>query len=722
MPGAIQSHGRMLVLDGRTSALQAWSANWQDGAADALGRLDAQVLTATPDDGSSVQIGFLPLAGGTYSCWAHRIAGRLIVECEPEPSERSPEAPIYGVVRDLLPRLQAAPTVEAIAELAAQELQRLTGFGRCLVYQFDEDGHGEVLGEALQPGYEGYKGLRFPASDIPQQARELYLSNRFRLIPDAGYEPVPLIAAADGPDPRDIDLSQAFLRSVSPVHLEYMRNMGTPASMSISIVVDGRLWGLASCHHHSPRNLSPDMRVACTHFGQLLSMQIDAKRTTALVAERLELRKQTLQIVASVADNDASLRSILDDPAMLLRMACATGAAVVLDDQSWTVGDVPPTDVLLELAGWIAGMGREVYESSQLADQHSASTAWTNTAAGVLAISISQVHRHVILWFRPEIVQTVTWAGDPRKTMQPDASGRIHPRHSFDSWVEQIGGRSAPWSDAEVSAVGELRQALIGIVLRRAEELAAIANELGRVNKELEAFSYSVSHDLRAPMRHIAGYVDLVMDTEGQALSVRAHRYLGHVKDAAAFAGQLVDALLDFSRMGRTALKIKVVDLNLLVDGLVREFSSSERERKIEWHIEPGLPKVTADALLLQVAVRNLIGNALKYSRKRGISVVHVRPMLDNSGQGIEVEDNGVGFQMQYVSKLFNVFQRLHQSDEFEGTGIGLANVKRIVERHGGRVWAKGVPGQGATFGFMLPSILPTTLIQAQSEIPFDHA
>ncbi len=708
VPGSIQPHGRMLVLDGDSLALLAWSANWPAGSVErALAGLNPQVLQDVPADGVQVQVGEWRDDGGhgglLHTCWAHRNATQIIVEVEPASPEKLPQAPIYGVARDFLPRLQEARTVEALAQLAVEELRRLTGFGRSLVYRFDADGHGEVLAEALEAGYDSYLGHHFPGADIPQQARALYLGNRFRLIPNAHYAPVPLLTTEGAPAAGDIDLSQAFLRSVSPVHLEYMRNMGTLASMSVSIVVDGKLWGLASCHHHEPLYLNASLRAACSLLGQFLSMQIEAKQANAEVGARLELRKLTLQLVSQLADSDASLRRIVDEPSLLLRMARATGAAVVLDDQVWTAGETPATDAVMELAGWIAGMGLDVYESSQLAAHYAPAAQWQATAAGVLAVSISQVHRHVILWFRPEIVQTVTWAGDPRKSRQPDATGRIHPRRSFDSWVQQIVGRCMPWSPAELGMAGELRQALIGIVLRRAEELAAIAGELGRVNKELEAFSYTVSHDLRAPMRHIAGYVDLVMETEGHGLSARAQRYMGHVKDAAAFAAQLVDALLDFSRMGRTALHLKSVDFNALVGGLVREISRHERARTIEWHVEPDLPRVQADPLLLQVAVRNLLGNAVKYSRDSDPAVIHVRAVRNDHGHGLEVQDNGVGFQMQYVSKLFQVFQRLHQSEEFEGTGIGLANVKRIVERHGGSVWARSEVGQGATFGFVLP-------------------
>jgi chemotaxis family two-component system sensor kinase Cph1 len=308
-----------------------------------------------------------------------------------------------------------------------------------------------------------------------------------------------------------------------------------------------------------------------------------------------------------------------------------------------------------------------------------------------------------VLWFRPELLQTITWAGDPRKADAAAGDGRIHPRRSFDSWVETIRGRAAPWTGAQLGAAAELRQALIGIVLRRAEEMAQVAAELGRVNKELEAFSYTVSHDLRAPMRHIAGYVDLVVESEGARLGERALRYLAHAKEASAFAGQLVDGLLDFSRMGRAALKIRATETAALVEDLAAELTRMEPGREIVWSIAPDLPVLQADPLLLQIAVRNLLENAVKYSRASQPARIAVRAVRRDDGDGLEIEDNGVGFQMKYVGKLFGVFQRLHAAEEFEGTGIGLANVRRIVERHGGTVWGRGEIKIGACFGFVLP-------------------
>jgi light-regulated signal transduction histidine kinase (bacteriophytochrome) len=504
-----------------------------------------------------------------------------------------------------------------------------------------------VLAERIDPGYDSYAGHRFPATDIPAQARALYLVNHIRLIPDANYEAVPLLGVGGEPDPAGLDLGFASLRSVSPVHLEYMRNMGTIASMSVSVVSRGRLWGLISCHDHEARHLPFQTRVACEHLGRLLSLQVQAQEDNAEVAGRLALHQRVLTLVAMMAETDGTLQRLTDPDLALHHLTDADGAAVVLNDSVWSIGETPPAETVRQLAHWIAARGGETFCTDRLPEVYPKAEALLPGCAGVLAISISQVHRHVVLWFRPELVQTIQWAGDPRQKLPGD--GRIHPRQSFQSWQERVRGRSAPWHAAQQSAVSELRQALLALVLRRAEELAGHAVELGRVNKELEAFSYTVSHDLRAPMRHIAGYVDLVLEDNVKTLDERSARYLRHVKDAAAYAGKLVDALLDFSRLGRSALRPHWVDCTALVEDLVDELRQQERGRTIEWELATPLPRLWADPLLLQVALRNLMSNAAKYTRGRHPARIRIAPLTLPEGSGLEISDNGVGFPMKYV-------------------------------------------------------------------------
>jgi chemotaxis family two-component system sensor kinase Cph1 len=353
---------------------------------------------------------------------------------------------------------------------------------------------------------------------------------------------------------------------------------------------------------------------------------------------------------------------------------------------------------------WLLEHGREeVFHTDRLPALVADGDRYRERACGLLAIPLSSLHRSYVLWFRGEVHQTVRWGGDPRKPVDPERTGeRLHPRRAFESWLEIVRGRSLPWRPSEVDAAAELRHAIVAIVLRKAEELAEVSAELSRSNQELEAFSYSVSHDLRAPFRHIVGYSELLRERLQHEPREPVGRYLDTIVESAHFAGTLVDNLLSFSQIGRTSLHLTRVDTARLVDEVCRDVMTEAEGRQVDWRIGP-LPAVTGDLTLLRQVWRNLLSNAVKYTRGRERAVIEVWCEPAEHDLVFGIRDNGVGFEMQYVEKLFGVFQRLHRMEEFEGTGIGLANVRRIVSRHGGRTWAVGAVDQGATFFFTLP-------------------
>ncbi|HWT39335.1 MAG TPA: ATP-binding protein [Paraburkholderia sp.] len=637
----------------------------------------------------------------------HRYLGVAFVELEPARGTADVFSSMYPLVRTFINRLQEVHSVADLAALAAQEVQRITGYGRTLVYDFDEEGNGHVIAEALDKGYPSYMDQRFPASDIPPQARALYVRNRIRLIADASYAPATLVPALNPITHAPTDLTYASLRSVSPVHVQYMKNMGTWSSMSMSIVVRGKLWGLISCHHASARVPPFEVRTACEHIAQVLSLQVEAKEDHAEAEHRLELRRRQSHLLATMANTDHFIDALTNDPRELLALTNSAGAAIVFDGRIVPVGNAPDRETIEQLVAWLDTQSDDIYSTDDLAH------AWGRPAhpehAGVLALSISKLFRNYVIWFRAEVVRTLKWAGDPRAKLS-SLSASLSPRESFETWTETVRGRSSPWRQAELEIAVEFRTALLGIVLGRAEELAQLALELGRANEELEGFSYTVSHDLRAPLRHIVGFADLLREMESAKLSERGRHFVERIMGAARFGGKLVDDLLAFSQMGRAALRPQGVDLRALVQTLVADEQRNAGERPIHWRIGD-LPQVTADPVLLHVVLRNLIENAVKFSRLHddpnvpAVIEISSRPGEDDlAGQRVVfVRDNGVGFDMRYVDKLFGVFQRLHRAEEFEGTGIGLASVRRIVERHGGRTWAEGELDKGATISFSLP-------------------
>jgi len=248
----------------------------------------------------------------------------------------------------------------------------------------------------------------------------------------------------------------------------------------------------------------------------------------------------------------------------------------------------------------------------------------------------------------------------------------------------------------------EAEEALRIINAELEQRIAGRTTDLEAANKELEAFSYSVSHDLRAPLRHVAGFVGLLQKRLKSHPDEKTHQYMNAISEASNRMGNLIDDLLNFSRIGREPMRKKKVNLNSLVKGVVQEMQEQLKERKITWEIEE-LPDILGDESLVRLVMVNLLSNAVKFTSTRPQSEIKIECKDERDTFTCSVKDNGVGFDMQYVDKLFGVFQRLHTQDEFEGTGIGLANVQRIIARHGGRVWAEAAVGQGATFYFTLP-------------------
>ena len=730
--GTLQPHGFLVALDGPDLRIVQASANVPGlpgrPAAEIHGKPLASALPEAVEAVEAFRLAPAEREGArylasltldtqegprSYDLAAHRSADLIVLEFE----EIASEAASYQSLDALYPRLSAfveglhaAGSVADLCRLLAADIRHITGFDRALVYRFDRDWHGTVVAEAGNGVLPSYLDLRFPASDIPAQARELYRRNRLRIIPDAAYEPVPILPTLTPGTGAPLDLSQSVLRSVSPVHVEYMRNMGTQASMSVSIVVDGALWGLISCHNKAAHRVPLQARNACDFLTRIFALQLAAKERGALAEQRIRLGAIQARLLGYMAEEEQFIDGLLNHPADVLALADAAGAAVVTAESCRLLGATPSVGEVRALHDWLSGqsMGDQVYVTDALGEAYAPGRAFADRASGLLAISISQKYASYVLWFRPEVVQTVKWGGDPTKAATADPAGgpeRLHPRKSFETWKETVQGRSLSWSDPEIDAAKDLRAAVLGSVLRRAEELAALSEELQRSNKELEAFSYSVSHDLRAPFRHIVGYSELLRAREAERLSEKGRHYVDTIAEAALSAGRLVDNLLNFSQMGRNALNRVSGDMGQLVEEVRRRIAQDvPPERVVHWRIGP-LGRVYADPVMLRLVVENLLSNAVKYTRDVPEAVIEVGREPDQDGEAVfYVRDNGIGFDMAYVGKLFGVFQRLHRVEDFEGTGIGLANVRRIVERHGGRTWANGALGRGATFHFTLPS------------------
>lgn len=740
IPGAIQPHGILMVLQGNHFKIVQISANcsqWlQREAAELLGTplsehfsTEAQnkLQRCLEGEFDSVNpLSFRYVRGEEviqeFDGIVHRLdTERIIVELEPRKSKNTVNFfDFYRFVKTPLDRIRHVQSLDELCQTLTVEIRNLCKFDRVMVYQFAPDGSGHVMAESCRTGLKPFLGLHYPASDIPRQAKRLYTRNLLRIVPNTRYEPVPLLPALDPQTQKPTNLSDSVLRSVSPLHLEYLDNMGVAASMSISILQQGNLWGLIACHHSTPHQLDYEHRTIAEFIGQVAGMEIAAKEEADLLDYRLSLTRLQSRFIQSIAQSQDLIAEMPQEE--LLPLVGAAGAVVVNGLQQVHVGTTPPAEAITPLVGWLEGeLETEVlFQSDRLSEVFPAAQEYSKTASGLLALSISKLQGVYLLWFRPEQVQTVSWGGEPGKAISEDEDGniRISPRQSFERWQDVVRGQSTAWLSCELDMALELRTNVLGLLLRNADELATVNQELTRSNDELDAFAYIASHDLKEPLRGIYNYSSFLLeDYEAQLDEDGVHK-LETLMRLTKRMESLIDSLLHFSRLGRVELELEPTPLNELLDEVLEVLSLSRNSEGVEIKVAEQLPTLDCDRIQLNELYSNLLSNAIKYNdkEKKQIAVGQLigeeaRSKLE--AQGLEqetasdsllyVQDNGIGIRERHLKTVFRIFKRLHAPKRYGGgTGAGLTIVKKIVERHGGVLWVESTYEQGSTFYFTL--------------------
>ena len=484
VPGSVQQHGFFLLVDSGFEKVLVASENAERFLHQPLklilgAQLDAilgrEVLLALETVRNPRQkerpalvtyLGSFRIGDDQFSVMAHSIGSTFALEFEQQDRLVGAEM-MNAIITNFVAALGRFQNSQDLCDALTEQIADLTGFDRVLLYNFDNEGHGTVLSEVNNGRLPSYLDLRFPGSDIPRQARELYVLNTTRIIPDADYKPSPLQGSTTRPVAQ-LDLSLSVLRSVSPIHLQYMKNMGTAASMSVSIVLDGKLWGLVSCHHSSPKTVPYLIRSACDMLTKMAATQLTKFQATTRLNEMVHFHSAQRDLLTVLAGEQNYVAAMLKQPRALLRITNAPGVAVLVDGEFSYEGSVPDEASLEKLSQWLdADESRAVFASGNL----SSVLPWTETirdvASGLLAVRISSVQRRYVLWFRPEVVSTVQWAGEPAKS---EADKQLTPRTSFSMWKEIVLGRSEPWTAMEIDSATEFRAALTTIGLRRAEE------------------------------------------------------------------------------------------------------------------------------------------------------------------------------------------------------------------------------------------------------------
>ncbi|MBA4285338.1 MAG: PAS sensor protein [Xanthomonadaceae bacterium] len=510
LAGSIQPHGVLLSVECRSLTIIQASANAADfvGVAartllggsilDLGGTLGAQLAALDPDadlaeplpltctvdsDGGAV------LLDGTV----HRHAGGcLLVELERRDgaarSGYQSTGPVdRASVAMAVKKFSSAPTIASLSEAVVDCVRAQAGYDRVMVYKFDPDGHGEIIAEARRNDLDSLLGHHYPATDIPQRARELYIRNRVRVLVDVHYEPVPILPRRL-PDGSELDMSLCHLRSMSPLHLQYLKNMGVTGTLVVSLVREGRLWGLIACHHYAPRYVPYPVRAVLELLAEVISTRIAAienyvQSQVEVLVKRLELR----MIEATSTDGDWRT-ALFRNARTLLTPVEATGAALFHDGEVMTAGDVPSTPDLRALLAWVSAQPVEggVYTCSSVVRRNPGFASMAATASGVMAVPLSPSRPDWLMWFRKEQPCEYTWAGDPAKPLLNDDPLTLSPRRSFAAWSEIVRGTAAPWTRAETVLAKAIGQTLIDIILQiQAVRLLIAQHQLNLVRSQV---------------------------------------------------------------------------------------------------------------------------------------------------------------------------------------------------------------------------------------------
>ncbi|MCH4875660.1 ATP-binding protein [Pseudomonas sp. TMW22091] len=719
-PGAIQPHGLLVTLTEPDLRIQQISTNVYTLFGLTAESLLGQPLCALTGDEATLAVRkaseypslseapplALSLQGGDYEGLLHREEGVLVLELELKPDASALESTMSKVrnLSRMLQRLQAATTLPALYEICVREIQALTGYDRVLIYRFEEEGHGQVIAEASSPSMELFSGMFFPASDIPEQARELYRTHWLRIIPNADYQPVALLPLLRPDTGAPLDLSGAALRSVSPIHCQYMKNMGVLSSMSISLMDGDRLWGLISCGHRQPLHVPHELRMACQTIGQVLSLQISALQTLEISRQR-DAKMDALVILndAMVNSPEAVFDGLVQTPETLMQLTGASGVAILEDKALHCYGLCPSPQAIRALHQWFRDSGKSVFSSHNLSGVYAPAQAYKDVASGLLAMSLPKPVDNAVMWFRSEVKESIQWSGDPNKplNLEPSANGlRLSPRTSFEIWKVEMDGISTPWSHGDLFAANDLRRSALENDLSRqvVREQAAV-----RARDELVAV---VSHDLRNPMTIISmlcGMMQKAFSSNGPHTSRRITSAIDTMQQASNRMSVLLDDLLDTSKIeaGRYTISPQSLDVSQIFEEAFSLLTPLALEKAVEltFHAEPDL-KMHADPERLFQVLSNLIGNAIKFTPAQG--KIGVVAMSNGDDIVFSVRDSGKGIAPEQLPHIFDRYWTAKEGNAL-GTGLGLYISQGIIKAHGGQLLAESTLGEGSEFRFTVP-------------------
>ena len=714
VPGAVQPHVVLLACGAAAEGFPvlACSGNVADAIAgeqpaSVLGRTLATLLPPELVRDVSAATGSitapnrpfrrsLQLGQAWFALDAHVHAGLLLLELElvaDHPADFGAATPAQA--QDAVSRLRAAPSLVAAAAAAAADIRAMTGFERVLVYRFDADWNGSAVGEDRIAAWDAsLLGLRFPASDIPAQARALYAKSTGRFVVDRDAVPSPLHAAPEDTGTA-VDLTFAPARALSPVHLEYQRNLGVNGSMSLSILVDGALWGLVIGHHRGPHYVTPETRALATLVTDAFALRVHELESARLWREQqatLAAQNRLLEQMAGSDDFVAAVTVAAGQGATLLDLFEAAGAAVVGAGRIARIGSGPDDAALRDLVAWLGGHvppGQRVFATDHLSGHYPAAADWQSVGSGLLAAFVGDGEGgrdHVLLWLRPEVVSTVIWGGDPTKTVLSDGpTGTVLPRRSFERWVEERRGHAEPWAPWQTGIVEALAAAIEGVILRQSRRILALEAQQAALTRALEQkdmLAREIDHRVKNSLQIVAN----VMLLQSRAVADPVAKAAFEDTYARVMSVARVHDSLHLSD------DIESVDLGQTLRQLCSDLSAgmTGAEQRLDVDADNGLMVSSQAAVALSMVATELVTNALKYAYAPGEQGEVEISLKARPAGGVELRvcDTGRGLPADWSDRAGSAGRR---------GGLGMRVIRAMLSQIGAEMEVRAEP-PGACF------------------------
>lgn len=730
IPGSIQPHGFLLGLKQTNFEILFCSNNISDTIevqpAEVLGKSFGEVFGEEAleelkeclyglNEGRSASFA-LTIDNRSVHFLMHESGNSIILDAEQQ-TEKAAQPDFLQLSREFVNYIEETTTIPELCEVVAAGTKKITGYDRVMIYRFDEQYNGEIIAESKNDDLEGFLGLHYPHTDIPRQARELYIKNQLRMIVDVNYTPVPIVTMDEQLDHSSLDLSYSTLRSVSPIHIQYLHNMGVCATLTISLLHKKKLWGLISCHHYSPKHLTYEVRMAAKLLGHFITSQLDTRQQN----EEYEIARKATHAVEWLNSrkfelNRNSLEFIVNDY-HILTVCNAVGVSILLDGKIFQSGSVPQTDDIRMLSSYLSTYTSNTrFQTNSLIHVLPEFRHVCEKFPGINYFPLDSSTFNCIIWYRHETISEVNWAGNPNKAIEKDKNG-LSPRKSFELWKETVKFTSNKWLNSEVAAcsnfVNILQKHLSSVFLTEEEEKQRqLAEILKRTNAELENINWISTHDLQEPLRKIQMMASYILQDDAVRLPSEIYSKVDKMNQFASRMQGLIKDILRYSQLNYGQESFEEVNLHELMTQVETDLQESFEEKNAHLVLGP-VPVISGVPFLIRQLFSNLIYNSLKFSSDDREPTITIASSSDTTGLDetvtpntfhiIDYTDNGIGFDAAYNENVFKIFTKLQSPGQFSGSGIGLALCKKIVTTHKGFITARGTEGEGVVFKICFP-------------------